>query len=89
MVDSGLIDWWDRRTAGSGRCFMKESQFHAASTTDFTRLTLSNLQGPFVILICGFSLASLICIGERVVIWIGLIIAMLVWMREPIVFYGY
>ena len=86
MVESGLIDWWDRRTAGSGRCVMKE--FHAASTTDFTRLTLSNLQGPFAILLSGFALATFTWIGEWIVLWIGLIIATLAWMREPIVFNG-
>lgn len=55
MLDSGVINWWDRRSAGSERC-VKEGLNPPRS--GLSRLNLANLQGPFTILIVGYVLAT-------------------------------
>ncbi len=64
MQASGLIVWWDRRTAGSERCVI-EGQHPLRSP--LTRLTMSNLQGPFAILVGGFVLAMFSWIVEMII----------------------
>ncbi len=61
MRDFGLMDWWDRRTAGSERCVIEELY---PLRSRLTRLSMSNLQGPFAILVVGFFLATFAWIGE-------------------------
>jgi len=56
MMDSGMVDGWYRRSAPSERC-VKEGLHPPRSR--LTRITLSNLQGPFAILIVGYVLATL------------------------------
>jgi len=64
MKESGLIDWWDRRTAGSERCVMEEQR---PLRSPLTRLTMPNLQGPFAILVGGIVLAILSWIMEMII----------------------
>ena len=63
MLDFGLMDWWDRRTAGSERCVIEG--LHPRRSR-LNRLSMSNLQGSFAILVGGFVLATLSWIGEMI-----------------------
>lgn len=66
MRDSGLIDWWSRRFSGSERCVIEDLR-RDSLRPHFFRLRMSNLQGPFAVLVCGFVLATLSWIGEMIV----------------------
>ncbi len=91
MVESGLVDWWNRQTAGSGRCVTKETaRQKTASRIQLKPLTLSNLKGPFLILLGGLTLAILVWILGIVVLYLKTILLILVWMmRGPSVFLGF
>jgi len=67
MRDSGLIDWWGRRMAGSERCVIEEIRPADSPRPIFSKLSMSNLQGPFAVLVCGFVLSIFSWIVEIVI----------------------
>lgn len=56
MQGFGLMDWWDRRTAGSERCVIEQLR---PRRSHLNRLSMSNLQGSFAFLVGGYVLATL------------------------------